>query len=309
MAIVCKLKFLLHPTLSNIDTGSFDALFFKLAGLKSFQAANPLSFVWASILLQFVFAIVLNTAMINQRLFPQKNILIGLAYILITSFFAEFNFISSAFIANFFLLMAFVNILKLSGTSKPRQLCFNTGMLMGLASFFYFPAILLFVVFLFFIWLLRPFVLQEAITYLLGFIICYYVATAYLFLTDQLFQGRWQLNFHVSLPAPVGSTVHLIIFGIVSLLLLTRSAMVSSNNVRKEPMIVRKKWRLVYAYLFFATLISLFSSKFPSAFLVVALTPFSILLSQSFNQNKEKWNIFTFFFILISILGIHWIKI
>jgi hypothetical protein len=307
VTILCKLKFFLYPTPITLDAEAFKALFFSLGGLKLFYEVHPFLYMMVSILLQYVFAIVLNTAMINHRLFPQKNMLIGLAFVLITSFFSEFNYFSTAFIANFFLTIAFVTILKLSTTSQPRQRCFNIGLLMGLASFFYFPSIVLFVVFLFFIWLLRPFVLQEAIAYFLGFISCFYGAIAYLYLTDHLLLNRIQPHFHFGLPTRIQNPNLVIWFAVVFIVLLIRSAVLSNNNVRKEPMIVRKKWRLVYVYLIFATVSSLFSSNFPSAFLIVALTPFSILLSQSFNHHKEKWNIFTLLFILLSILGMHWV--
>lgn len=307
VTLICKLKFLLNPAPAALDADAFRSLFFSLAGLKSFYIAHPFLFMLLSVILQYVFAIVLNNAMINQRLYPQKNMLIGLAFILITSFFSECTYFSTAFIANFFLTIGFVTILKLSTTALPRQRCFNVGLLMGLASFFYAPSMLLFILFLFFIWLLRPFVLQEAVAYFLGFMVCYYGAFAYLYLT-----GHWQLSslqphFHLALPTRPQNVNHLIWFAVVFVVLLIRSLLHSAKNVRKEPMIVRKKWRLVYAYLIFATLCALFSSKFPSVFLIVALTPFSILLSHSFNHHKEKWNIFTLLFILLSILGMHWV--
>ncbi|MBK7692375.1 MAG: hypothetical protein IPJ31_15150 [Bacteroidetes bacterium] len=136
MTLICKLKFLLNPAPAALDADAFRSLFFSLAGLKSFYIAHPFLFMLLSVLVQYVFAIVLNNAMINQRLYPQKNMLIGLAFILITSFFSECTYFSTAFIANFFLTIGFVTILKLSTTALPRQRCFNVGLPMGLASFF-----------------------------------------------------------------------------------------------------------------------------------------------------------------------------
>lgn len=52
---------------------------------------------------------------------------------------------------------------------------------------------------------------------------------------------------------------------------------------------------------------NIISTQFPSSYFILALTPFSILLSQSFQNRKEKWNIFTFFFLMISVLSMQWV--
>jgi hypothetical protein len=307
VAFVCKLRFLLHPELIVIDNTAFEALFFNMNRLKTLFTNHPTLYIFLSVIAQFIFAVYLNTVVIGQKLYAHKNYFTALAFILITSFLPQLNYFSGAFVANIFLLMGFSTVLQLSHASKPRQSCFNMGLWLALATFFHFPLIIMLVVFILFIWLLRPFMLQELVACLLGFITPFYFALALLYLTGNLKTALSRLNLHLQIPSKLVNELPVLIFGIVSGILLAYSVYLTGLHAGKNAMIVKKKWRLMHAFLLFAIISGVFSAVFPHTYLIVALTPFSILLSQSFHNRKEKMNIFTFFFLIISALCVQWI--
>lgn len=310
IAIVCKLKFILHPEIVVIDPNAFDTLFFSLSKWKSLSISNATLFILLSIFVQFVFAIVLNSVMMHHKLFAQNNVLIALSFLFLTSFTPHFNFLSAAFLSNFFLVCAFHSILKLSSTTQQRKWCFNAGFLVSLAVIFYFPAIILVPVLVMFIWLLRPFIFQDLMAYLLGLITPFYFAISFMYLRGIMPQAKSlqaTLKAQMVIPHYFSSPAPLAIFLFVGIILLMYSIFLSNKNSYREAMIIRKKWRIVGVYLIFATLAGLFANTFLSSCFIIALTPFSILLSWSFTHRKEKLNIFTFFFLIVSMLTVQWI--
>ena len=307
LAFVGKLRFLLHPDLIQIDSYAFRGLFFNMYGLQTFMETHRGWYLFLSVLVHFAFALYLNASVIRQKMYAQKNHFTALCFLLITGFLPQFTYFSGAFLANFFLLVAFSTVLQVSHVSLPRRSCFNIGLLIGLAVCFYFPAILFLPVFLLFVWLLRPFVLQELVAGLLGFLTPFYFAAGLLYLQGKKLALSAQLHFQLSLPAKLTDRTPTLIFAAVCVLMLIYSLYVSGQYSFKQAILVKKKWRLVNAYLFFALVSVIFSPVFPHTYLIVALTPFCILLSQSMHNRKENMNIFTFFFLLLSLLCTQWI--
>lgn len=307
IAVLCKMKYLLHPDLVRADSMAFDALFFNMNKLKSFFRLQPTLYILLSLLMQFALAVYLNAVVNRQKLYPHKNYFTALSFILITSLLPVFNFFSVAFIANLFVLISFSSVLGLSNTTLPRKACFNIGLLLGLAVFFYFPAILFVLLFILFIWLLRPFLLQELLAYLIGFATPLYFAMAMLYLNGNLKQVLSHLQLHLQLPLKHSQTLPLAVFALIGLIYLVYSLYLSGQSSFKNAMIVKKKWRFITAYLLFGLVAGSFSGIFPQTYFILALTPFSILLSQSFHNRNEKLNIFTLFFLIISALCVQWI--
>lgn len=307
IAFGCKLKYLLHPEYLSMEPQAFRGLFFNMNNIAGFMEQHSRLFIFLSILFQYGFAIYLNTTVIRQKMYGYKNHFSGLMFLLITSFLPQFNYFSGAMIANMLLFMAFATVVQVSHVSQPRKACFNLGLLISLAVFFYFPAIVLLPVFLLFTWLLRPFILQELVAGLLGFLTPFYFAAAWLYITGNKAALNAQLNFQFSFPAKLVNKVPLAVFAGICFIGFLYSLFVYRQNAFKLAMLVKKKWRLVNAWLFFACLCVCFSPVFPHTYLIIALTPFCILLSQSMHNRKENMNIFTFFFLLISLLCTQWI--
>ena len=307
IALLCKMKYLLHPSLMITDTDAFDTFFFHINAWRTFLVNNPLFYTFLSITVQFIFALYVNHVLNVQKMHAQKNHFATLSFILVTSFFPQFNVLGSAFMANMFLFIAFSYVLKLSSTPQPRKWCFNVGLMLSIAVMFYFPVILFLPLFMLFFWIFRPFALQENVACILGFLTPVYLMLAVFYLQGRLPQAFASLNNHIQYPSKILQPIPVFIFIGICILLMLISVFVSNQNAFKNAILTRKKWRIVNVYLFFALIIALLSTQFPSSYFILALTPFSILLSQSFQNRKEKWNIFTFFFLMISVLSMQWV--
>ena len=72
-------------------------------------------------------------------------------------------------------------------------------------------------------------------------------------------------------------------------------------------MAVKKKWNAVVLYLFVAMGAGIFYPVFPGVPWILTMAPISILLSQAFQHNQEKYNTFTFYFLLAAVLLIQWL--
>ena len=211
------------------------------------------------------------------------------------------------FYGQYVFVYRFSYVLKLSSTPQPRKWCFNVGLMLSIAVMFYFPVILFLPLFMLFFWIFRPFALQENVACILGFLTPVYLMLAVFYLQGRLPKAFASLNNHIQYPSKILQPIPVFIFIGICILLMLISVFVSNQNAFKNAILTRKKWRIVNVYLFFALIIALLSTQFPSSYFILALTPFSILLSQSFQNRKEKWNIFTFFFLMISVLSMQWV--
>ncbi len=305
--ILLRLKGIMDPVPVKWVEKFHEGFFFQWNWLQRAYTANPGVYMIISTLLFFVFALYVNLVVNQERLYARKTYIPALSLILFSAFTPEICMFSNVFIANVLIFIAFARALMLYSHHKPRKACFDIGLLVGLASLFYFPAVLLVILFILMFAILRSIVLQEIVAFLLGVLGIWYFAAAYVFI-----RGDWKLvlqhlYFHIHLPSKLVHPAVFIISSLVSILLLVYGMFLLNQNGPKNPIAVRKKWNAVVFYAFFGLVIGVFSSIFPSLPWLLAVTPFSIILSQTFQHNKEKINIFTFYFILASLVAVQWV--
>ena len=307
MTILLKLKFILHPP-ALADLGSFQRGFlFSFPALAELYHQRPALYVIVSVLVLLSFAIYLNIVVNREKLLVKKTYLPAFCFILLSSFSPLLNIISMAGIANIILFIAFSKTLQLYHLSKPRRACFDIGLLVTIAGFFYFPALLFILLFLIILLLLRAFVIEEVLAYLLGILTPVYLCLSIVYLT-----GYWphlhEIAFlHLTPPIRTMSIIPLILTSVISITMLVYSLFLLNLAGIKNTMAVRKKWNGVVIYLFFAMLCGIFSAMFPGIPWVITITPISILLCQTFLNNNEKYNTFTFYFLLVAALIIQWL--
>ena len=85
-------------------------------------------------LLIFVQASLVNRVFIDQKMLPKPNYLPGMAYMLLSSLFVEWNHFSAPLIINTFLILMFYRMINLYNTSKPLRAIFNIGVMMGIVN-------------------------------------------------------------------------------------------------------------------------------------------------------------------------------
>ena len=219
-----------------------------------FGALDPQSglAVAISIVLVYFQALLLNRLMIRNRITGQLTLFPGLFYILLVSFFPEYNGLSSPLIANTFVIIALTFLMSTHKTSGNPARIYSAGFWLGLAFMFYFGHIVLFLSGMIGLSLLRTVKGKEWFQFILG-----YATPVWLVgMMDYLLHSNIQLTLahyteqlgFLDIDIPFGLPLYLqvVFFGLLT-------GIVTINYARfslRQNIHVQKKINLLYAVLF-----------------------------------------------------------
>ena len=139
-----------------------------------------------STLLLFFQALYFNYLVNYYKIMSRPSYLPAFSYILVSSLFVEFLFLTPALIANTFLLISLAKIFSLYKKEKAVAIVFDSAFLVSIASLFFFPYAVFFLFILASLTLLRPFNLREYFIAIIGLILPYYFMGVYFFWVDRL---------------------------------------------------------------------------------------------------------------------------
>src|SRR5450432_2932563 len=175
----------LHPHIPVSKQG--DGIFFK-AILKFAEPAGkswPALYPVLSFGLLFLQAIMLTRFINVQRMVSRPTFFPGMAYMLITSLFPEWNYFSAPLIVNIILLFVLSGLFNTYNKEKAGATIFNTGMGLGVASFLFFPSITFIIWILLALMVMRPFRLNEWVLCIVGITTPFYFYAIYLIINGQ----------------------------------------------------------------------------------------------------------------------------
>lgn len=209
-----------------------------------------------SFLLLFIQASLINRFCMNQKMLAKPTYLPGMCYLLLTSLLADWNYFSAALLINTFLILVFYRMVNLYNTNKPLSAIFNIGLLMGIVTLLYQPAIIFVVMIPLTLFIIRPFRIRE---WLIGFL---GVTTPYYFLAlEPLFTNRWtwkHLIPDVSLDLPVMPSS---LYITLSIILLVAPFIIGGffvqSNLNKMLIQIRKGWSMLLLLLIISMVIIL----------------------------------------------------
>lgn len=307
ITFLLKVRYIFHPpTLLEIENFQRGTLF-SFPGLLRFYSVHPSWYVFFSVCLLFAFSLYFNLVVNRERFLQKKSYLPAMSFLLFSSFVPVLNVFSTAFIANMLLFMAFSKMMQLYQITDPRRACFDVGLYVATAAFFYFPSILFVVLFLALLLLLRPFSFEENVAYLLGLLTPVYIGLAIVYLSGHWHDMKQLLFLNLTPPLKTISIRPLMLMTVISMTMLVYGLYMVNQAGSQNAIAVRKKWNAVVIYLFFAMMIGILSHIFPGVPWILAITPISILLSQTFLNRKEKYNTMTFYFLLLAVLVLQWV--
>lgn len=252
-ALLLKFPALLHPSLPSRqeeDRYLYNWLVNFLHPLNMPAAV----YAFLAFVLLFIQALLFNRIFSEQKMLAKPNYLAGMSYILITSLLPEWSQFSSPLIINTFLIWIFYRMIMLHNSNTPGYHIFNIGLLMGIVTLLYEPAIVFVLLIFFTLFIMRPFRIREWLIAIVGVTTPYYFLAVILFLSDAF---RWnriipQLIFDV--PAMPSS-----IFITVSIALLVIPFIIGGyfvqSNLNKTYIQVRKSWSLLLLFLIISMLI------------------------------------------------------
>lgn len=273
-ALVLKFPVFLHPSLPV--TKPQDGFLYRelVVWLNGVSGGSPAIFSLLSFLLLFTQASHLNKIVNDQRLFPKPNFLAGMSYLLITSFFPEWNLFSAGLLVNSLLIWALVKMMALYNTQSPKTQLFNMGILVGLASFLFFPAAAFVLLVFFALLLMRPFRFSEWVITLMGLLAPYYFLFIVLFLSGNWTPAKYlpyisidMLRFRPSIWVAAAISLMVIPF-------LAGGYFVQAN-LGKMLIQTRKCWSLLLLYILVSTLIPFINTSQDFGNWILCTMPFA----------------------------------
>ncbi len=207
-------------------------------------------------ILIFLQATILNRICIDQKLMVKPNYLPGMAYMLLSTLFIEWNYFSAPLLVNTILILLFYKMVSLYGVNKALSKIFNIGLLVGVMTLLYQPTVIFILMLPFSLFIMRPFRVREWLVGLLGITIPYYFLAL-----EPLFTSNWNWghlfpDMDLDFPAMPSS-----IFVTISIILLIIPFIIGGfyvqANLNKMLIQIRKAWSLLLLFLIFSVFIIL----------------------------------------------------
>ena len=258
-----------------------------------------------ALLLVFLQALYFNYIVNRYRILSKSSYLSAMAYALLSSLVIEFTFLTPALMANTFLLFALSTVLSIYKKDKAASSIFDAGLLISIASLFFFPYLAFSFFLLASIVLLRPFNLREYILMLVGLAIPYYFIGVYFFWNHNLVEF-WKTLQITRLNFPVQqiekSTRVIVIGGVLLFVILWSLYYVQANRLRVVVQV--RSYLTVFMLLFVAGILSMlveFNGEF-FHFAWMAL-PVGLSFAIFFMEARRRWFAeILHFFLLLSVL-------
>ncbi len=284
--LAIKLPLFLFPQLPKLQ--SSDGILYKAftGWMIDNFGKTPVVFSIISFILLFLQAVSFNKLVNDHRMLQRPNYLTGMSYLLITSLFSEWFALSAALLTNTILIWVWSRLSTLHNNNAAKTTIFNIGLVIGLAAFFYQPAIVFVILFIVGMAITRPFRLNEWLIGLMGILTSFYFFAAWLFISD-----KWKAysfpRIQVSLPV-----FHETRWGLAALILVLLAMLLGAffirGNMRRQVVQTRKSWQLIYLYLLVAAFVPFLNSSNFNTWILAAV-PASLIIGAAFFYPDKKW--------------------
>jgi len=249
-------------------------------------------------LLIYIQATLINRITIDQKMLPKPNYLPGMAYMLLSSLFIEWNHFSAPLLINTLLILMFYRMVNLYNTNKPLAAIYNIGLMMGLTTLLYQPAVIYVLMMPFTLFIMRPFRIREWLTGFLG------LTTPYYFLAlEPLFTNRWSWQHllpSIRLDFPAIPASVLITFSIVLLVApFIVGGFFVQANLNKMLIQIRKGWSLLLLFLIMSVFIILVNGGINYVNWMFGLMPLAAFHAAAYYFPEKK---------KVLPLALHWVS-
>ena len=285
--IFLKFVWLLHPQIPVVQKTNGFLFNTIISWIKPFFDAYPTTYFLVTYLLLFTQAVSFNQLIITRRLMQKPNYLPAMSYLLITSFFSEWNILSAPLIINTLLIWVLSRMSNLNNNQHPKSTLFNIGIAVGICAFFYLPALAFAALIIFSLLVTRPPKAAEWLITFIGILTPWYFLATWLFLTNKLY------SFHLTgfgISYPLYQSIKPELVGMFLIILLTViGAFFVQSAVSKQVLQVRKNWGLMLLYLLVALAIPFINSFQDLGHWLLALVPISAFVACAFYYPRIKW--------------------
>ncbi len=273
--------------------------------LYTFYNTHTFIFLGLSLVVHILLAIYINAIINREQFYKHKNTLPALCYVLYLGLFPDSFLFSIPLLSASILFISFILLMNLSKMQYPRRTILNIGIAIGISILIYFPSLFFIIAFLLTILILRAIVLEEIIALLIGMCIpvLFFIGLQYSFGSTERSCFAWKSLIILPTKGLQKSSVIEISILLISLLYAYMLVQKPANY----PIQLKKKWTALSIYAFVAVLVGLLSTYVFANTWIIALIPFSIILSMCFFHKQEIYNNFTFYLLLLLILIKQWV--
>jgi hypothetical protein len=234
--------------------------------------STPLLYPLLTFTLLFTQAVMLTRFINSQRMMSKSTYLPGLAYMLITSLFPEWNYFSGPLLCNTILLFILSALFGIYNKPNARGAIFNIGLALGVAGFLFISSLTFIIWVLLALAVMRPFRINEWLICILGITTPFYFYAIYV-----VIDGTWNWNefvpqITVGYPllkqsAWLSGSVFLILIPFLS------GGYYVQQNLRRMLINIRKGWSLLLLYLLAALLLPFVNSSDTFENWIMAMVP------------------------------------
>lgn len=285
--LLLKLVWFISPQIPVIQK-SDGFLFNHIMGIiKPALDGYPLSYSAITFFLLYTQALSFNRLLNDRRLMQKPNYLPGMSYLLITSFFTEWNVLSAPLVINTLLIWVWAKMSSLYNNPHAKSTLYNIGIVIGIATFFYFPSLAFAMLIIFALVITRPPKISEWLTAALGILTPWYFLFAWLFLSDKLYSFQVpgiQVNYPLFAKNNAQYTGMLMILISVGI-----GGFFVQLNARRQVVQVRKSWGLMTLYLIVALFIPFINSSHNFQYWILATVPLSAFIACFFYYPQKRW--------------------
>lgn len=251
---------------------------------------HPLLQSIVAVLVIFIQAILINHLFIKHRLSREITLLPGLIYVVFVTIVMDFTVLSPILIANTFIILALLNLLKTYKLPNASAFIFNSGFYIGVATLLYTPYIFMVLFGVIILLILRSFKLFEKLQYFIGFFIPYLFLLTYRYLIDAKLEDISILQ-KVFFRLPYFESTFLIVnyISIGFVLLCVLICLFNYGNLTGKKIIqIQKKVDIFYWVLLYSLVSFLIFSTDGSFHLLTLSIPLAILCGILVSDSKSR---------------------
>lgn len=302
LTLFLKLAILIHPEAVFVASKS-QVMWLKLSSFLQFiLGGSPFLITFFAVCNLFGQAIFLNSIANRHHLYPKSNYFPALTYILVTSLFKDWNYLSAALMSNWLVLAMLSSMLKLYAVSDARKQIFNIGCFISLTAMLVFPNIVFICLLLIALAILRPFKAAEWMVGLLGILTPFYFLAGILYLGNDLHLMKKMIAIGISLPSKLNNApVELAAFSMLVIMIVT--GIYYLNHFMSRMLFQNKKWWWVLFAGFFISLIAgLFTVAKGYNQWMALLVPGSFVVANAWFEERKRWVTNVLFYLFIAVI-------
>jgi hypothetical protein len=302
VAVFLKLAILIHPEMVFV-TDQSQIVWVKLSSfLETILGRSPFLITFFAIVNLFGQAIFINRIANRHHLYPKATYLPALTYILITSLFKDWNYLSASLVSNWLILAMLSSMLQLYSAGDVRKQIFNIGCFISITAMLIFPNIVFIALLLLSLAILRPFKAAEWLVGLLGIMTPFYFLAGILYLTNDLILLRRMISIGFSLPDYIARP-ELVITGFSFLGLMFLAGIFYLNNFMGRMLFQNKKWWwVVIAALVISIVAGIFTVAKGYNQWMAVLVPTAFIIANVWFEERKKWITTIFFYLFVAVV-------